>query len=139
MLMKRLKVLAVDSQYLIGMDVERILGDAFGCAVTVATPLIAKKLVRRKRYDLAVLNFCESQLDFHANVDLVRGSASHLIFSVADRDYVSGIPGYEGVPVVLKPFHSETLETIVMSLFNPAHMAGPNHGLCDRFTSPPNC
>lgn len=139
MLMKRLKVLAVDSEYLIGMDVERILGDAFGCAVTVATPMIAGKLARHHHYDLAVLNFCEDQPDRHSTIKLMRQSASRLIFSVADRDYLAGVPGYEDVPVVMKPFHSETLETIVISLFNPAHIAGSHIGACEQITSSPNC
>lgn len=129
MFMKCLKVLAVDREYLIAMDVERILGDAFGCSITVATPLEAERLVRQNRYDLAVVSYEHNRDTFRTTVETIRLGSDHLLFSVADHDLVTGIPGFAGIPVVLKPFHSETLETVVASLFKPPQFVAASQPL----------
>jgi two-component SAPR family response regulator len=119
MFMKCLKVLAVDREYLIAMDVERILGDAFGCSVTVATPPEAEHLVRRNRYDLAVVSYEHNRDTFRTTLEKIRQGSDHLLFSAADHGLATGVPGFADISVILKPFRSETLERVVSSLFKP--------------------
>lgn len=113
-----LKVLAIDSEYLIAMDVERILLNAFGCSVTVATPSSISDVIIHNRFDVAVLDHCNDRIEFEAHVDCLRNFTSHLVFSISDQDLYTGIPGFEGCPVVMKPFIAKRMEAAIASLFH---------------------
>jgi hypothetical protein len=116
MKMKHLKILAVDSEYLIGMDIERILTDELGCTVTVLTPKLFSQMVPKRQYDVAVIEGDETFPEFSSIVTRARSAASHLVFSTADAKCLAGVPGYEDIPVVMKPFDSECLVSIVAAV-----------------------
>lgn len=113
---KKLDVLAIDSEYLIGLDVERILGDAFACSVTVLTPKLFADVAPRRHFDVAVLGGSDNLSELAATVKGVKDIASHLVLSISDREYLAGVPGFENIPVVMKPFDDQMLANTVSSV-----------------------
>ena len=116
MQMNHLKILAVDSEYLIGMDIERILGDALGCTVTVLTPKLFSELEPKRQYDIAIIEGDETFPEFSSMVARAKSAATHLVFSTADAKFLPGVPGHEDIPVVMKPFESRCLVNIVTAV-----------------------
>lgn len=116
--MKRLKVLAIDNEYLIAMDVGQILSDAFGCSVTVLTPALFRELPGTLRFDVAVVDCGEDKDEFQSIVARLRETNVRLVFTVSDGAFLNGVPDFEDVPVVMKPFECESLENTIASIFD---------------------
>ena len=110
-------VLAFDNEYLVAMDIERILTDTLGCSVVVATPKNLVDLSKSRPFDLAIVD-CESMCE---NFQNFIASKTHLvILSTFDPDILrSGMPGFDAAPVVMKPFDESTLVCVASSMMMP--------------------
>lgn len=114
MLKKVYSILVYDNEYLVAMDIERILSDVLGCDVQIATRHDLVELATSRSFDLAIVdseNLCSTVRAF------IAAKTCSIILTAFDSDIRrSGISGFDSVPLVLKPFDESALVGVVSSM-----------------------
>lgn len=107
-----LRVLVAENQYLIAMEVERILLEALPCEVTIAPLAQLAEAVRGESYDVVII---DAVLTEAANVErsrLILESGASPVF-LSSYDFTAPGSIVAGHPVVAKPPQAEELAAAV--------------------------
>lgn len=100
-----LRVLAIDDEYLIALDVQYILADHMSCQVDVETTAnLDAKLFAAPPYDVVIIdpepiNLSKAELAAH-----IASSGAKVIWSTMDLPEPDEIEPLTGVPSLVKPF-----------------------------------
>lgn len=102
-----MRILIVDPEYLVAMEAERILREAFLCDTQIVMPRDFVEALRSSRYDVLLLDDgLTLQPDTRARLNL---ADTLVVFSSLGREDAEGLPDWPGVVVVAKPFQEERL------------------------------
>jgi DNA-binding response OmpR family regulator len=101
-----LRILVVDREFLVAMEVETVLTEAFACEVKVATPHTFIVELERGWFDVIVI---DSGLIGGEAALRLRASGSGLVFTTLSVDDMDGVTGWDGITVVAKPFNDHHL------------------------------
>jgi len=115
-----LRVLVVDNEYLIALDVERILRDAFNCEVVITTRAKSISILQKERFNVVLLDTAGALETLQAEVDAVMACGANLAFSTTCDEFAQGMPGFPGMVVLLKPYRDEILISVIGSFIKPA-------------------
>lgn len=113
----RVRLLVIDSHYLVAMEAEQVLGDAFGCAVVIGMPRDIDTLIESGEFDVALIEVDLVLPDHGASIQRLLEAGAGFVFASVDSRHRSGVPGFEGIPVVLKPYDDEKLVEAVGSVY----------------------
>lgn len=104
------RVLVVEDEFLIALDIERILESA-GAKTIVVVNRVAEALAAlgRDQFDLAVLDFKLNHGDVLPAAEILSASDVRFIFLTGAPAEVQQAQRMKNVPVVAKPFDSATL------------------------------
>jgi len=116
------RVLVIEEQFLIALDIQRILEDAKAAQTLFARSVreAAELAGRWAGFDLAVVALPRSDAN---GLALVRGLISagvKVVISSGDSSYRRGVPELPNVPVVIKPFDAQELVAACMWAVDPA-------------------
>lgn len=114
-----LRVLVIDAEYLVALDAEQILVDALMCEVTIATPRMCNAIIKEKIFDVVLLDTGYTETALVARLKDVEKAGCAIVFSTFRSAFRSGVPGYEQVPVVSKPFEEKQLVAAICAAVNP--------------------
>lgn len=109
-----LRILAVDDELLIAMDVDHILRSALSCSVDVGGyAAVEERLSSTPPYDIVIFDTDVPLDELGRLVERARAAGTSVVFGSASDLYHDGVPGMEDVPVIPKPYESERMiETI---------------------------
>lgn len=111
-----LQILIIENEYLIAMDAERILLEAFDCAVTIATLKNFQLVLGEKNFDVILLDFGGPPEPTSEEIAAISNSGALLVFTTAYDVFAVGVPGFENNPVVMKPYEEEQLLSAINSM-----------------------
>lgn len=109
----RVRLLVIDSHYLVAMEAEQVLADAFGCSVIIGMPRDVDSLIERGDFDVALIETDLVLPEHGGRIQRLLEAGAGFVFTSVDSKHRSGVPGFEGIPVVLKPFDDEKLAEAV--------------------------
>lgn len=118
-----LRVLVIDAEYLVALDAEQILVDALSCDVTIATPRMSRAILQKQQFDVVLVDTGYGDSVLASRLATVERSGCALAFSTFSSSYRAGVPGFEQVPVVFKPFEDKQLIAAIRGAVNPFHQA----------------
>lgn len=104
-----MRLLVIDTQYLVALEAEQVLGDAFGCPVEIGMPRDVEKFLESADFDVAVVDAALVDAVLGERIQRLMGAGAGFVFSSVDSSHRSGVPGFPQVPVILKPFDDEKL------------------------------
>lgn len=100
-----MRILIVDQEYLVAMEVERILQDAGGYSVRIAMSWELPVALNDESFDIILIDSVVAA-DGRVRPLLNNAGASVVLLSFRAND-LDGIPEWPGAPVVAKPFEDE--------------------------------
>jgi DNA-binding NarL/FixJ family response regulator len=106
------RVLIIDPEYLVAMEAERILGEAVQCEVEIAMPHNYPLVLEKAGFSVIVIDALLLGDGQGEAAKRLRAADAALVLTTLD-DGLDGIAGFEGVPVVSKPFIEEQLAEAV--------------------------
>ncbi|CDZ47185.1 Hypothetical protein NGAL_HAMBI2427_20540 [Neorhizobium galegae bv. orientalis] len=101
-----LRILVVDREFLVAMEVETVLTEALACEVKVATPHTYIVELESGWFDVIVID--SGLIGGEAGLRL-RASGSGLVFTTLSVEDMDGLKGWDGITVVAKPFNDHHL------------------------------
>lgn len=107
-----MRVLIIDPEYLVAMEAERILGEAVQCEVEIAMPHNYPLVLEKAGFSVIVIDALLLGDGQGEAAKRLRAADAALVLTTLD-DGLDGIAGFEGVPVVSKPFIEEQLAEAV--------------------------
>ncbi|NML76515.1 response regulator [Rhizobium sp. S-51] len=110
-----LRVLVAENQYLIAMEVERILLDAFGCDVTITPLSQLERQLAISRYDLVVVDSAPSGTLNLKRAEMIATAGASVIFLTSYDEEATENPNLLSFPVIEKPIHPEELTRAVLA------------------------
>lgn len=119
----RVRLLVIDSHYLVAMEAEQVLGQAFGCSVVIGMPREIDGLLERGDFDIALIEIDFVQNSYGGRIQRLREAGAGFVFTSVDSHHRSGVPGFKGIPVVLKPFDDERLVEVVREVYSARNKA----------------
>ncbi|WP_170973357.1 hypothetical protein [Rhizobium sp. FKY42] len=112
----RVRLLVIDSHYLVAMEAEQVLGEALGCLVTIAMPRDVDTLLMEGAFDVMLIDIDFVTEALWGRIQRLRQAGAGFVFTSVDSRHRSGVPGFQGIPVVLKPFDDERLVEVVRNV-----------------------
>lgn len=106
----RPKILILESEYLIALDAERILKEAFPCDIVICRPDMAQVSTRLKDCDLALVDVGPSPVQSARIARRLCQSGMAVILSCVGRR-----ASRRNVTIIQKPYDEETLVAMVRS------------------------
>ena len=103
-----MRVLVIDPEYLVAMEVERILEEAFGCEVEIATPYNYPLVLEKGGFAVIVIDaslLADGQGEAARRIE---NAAAAIVFTTLDAE-LEGVPGFEGLAIVQKPLREGQL------------------------------
>lgn len=117
-----LRVLVAENQYLIAMEVERILLEALPCNVTIAPLAKLADTVAGAAFDVVIIDAVLPDPVNQERAALIMKSGAQPVF-LSSYDYFAGVGTVvSDHPVVTKPPQAEELAAAVL---RAAHRSGP--------------
>jgi DNA-binding response OmpR family regulator len=111
------RILVVEDDPLIAMDMQHILEDAGGVVIGPAGSLAsALAIVEKNQVDAAVLDVRLETGDSLPLANVLRERGVPFLFQTSDPDLIQGL--YAGVPVLRKPFRPAELVAELSALVN---------------------
>ncbi|MCJ9752590.1 hypothetical protein MOV61_17870 [Neorhizobium sp. BETTINA12A] len=101
-----MRILVVDREFLVAMEVEAVLTEALACEVHVATPHTYMVELESGWFDVIVID--SRLIGGEAGLRL-RASGSGLVFTTLSVEDMDGLKGWDGISVVAKPFNDRHL------------------------------
>lgn len=104
-------VLVVDPEYLVAMEVERVLRESLVCDIHIAMPRDYAAELQVKNFDIVVADagLARGADDNHP----LRRTSARLVFTTLSQREIGGVEGWDGVPTITKPFDErQLLDTI---------------------------
>lgn len=116
------RILIVETEFLIALDTQRILEGAEANGIVFArTPSEAARLESRwTGFDLAVCEVPLGKADEQALFHTIRSHGVGLVLTTVDVGLRHGLPGLDGVPVLVKPFSEQDLLAACRAALRPA-------------------
>lgn len=107
------RVLIVEEEFLIALDIQRVLEAAHAAETTFARTVCEVETTPPSlgRFDLAIINVPEADPEANTFARALIEAGVALVISSAESTYRQGVPDFPGVPVVSKPFAEEQLLT----------------------------
>ena len=112
-----MRLLVIDTLYLVALEAEQVLGEAFGCLVTIGMPRDIDTLLDAGDFDVALIESEYISAGYGGRIQRLREAGAGFVFSSVDSRHRLGVPGFEGIPVVLKPFDDERLVSAVRKAY----------------------
>jgi DNA-binding NarL/FixJ family response regulator len=100
-----LRILIVDQEYLVAMEVERILQDVGGYKVRIAMSWELPVALNDEMPDIILIDSALAD-DSRVRPLLINAGASIVLLSFRASD-LSGVPAWPGAPVIAKPFDDD--------------------------------
>jgi len=117
-----LRVLVAENQYLIAMEVERILLEALPCSVTIAPLAKLADTVAGTAFDVVIIDAVVPDTVNQEHAGLITKAGARPVF-LSSYDYFAGIGmAISDHPVVTKPPQAEELAAAVLKA---AHRRAP--------------
>ena len=116
------RVLIIDRTYLVAMDVENILKSSMCCEVSIGSPESLADHLRDQTYTAVFLESDAFGPSLPEVVDKILSAGAALIFLTTNSAFVSGVPGQERYPVLLKPFSDSQLQDLLSGTLAPRSM-----------------
>ncbi|MCJ8507273.1 hypothetical protein MUU53_05030 [Rhizobium lemnae] len=116
----RVRLLVIDTHYLVAMEAEQVLGEAFGCCVTIAMPRDVDTLLKEGAFDVMLIDIDFVTEVLWGRIQRLREAGAGFVFTSVDSRHRSGVPGFQGIPVMLKPFDDERLVAVVQDVYAAA-------------------
>lgn len=119
--------LVVEDEYLIALEVQRIL-EAAGAAAIISAPAAIGDAVPQggQTFDLAIVSIRPDRNDELELCEALRQRGIAIVALTAASEHAGGVPGLDAVPVVIKPFaDSELLAAATAALL--ATPRSPHH------------
>jgi DNA-binding response OmpR family regulator len=114
-----LRILVVDREFLVAMEVETVLAEALSCEVQIATPRNYAVELERGRFNVIVIDSALINTESGEAARRLRGSGAGLVFTTLGFEDMDGMQGWDGITVVAKPFNDHHL---VEAVKNAARM-----------------
>lgn len=108
-----LRVLVVESQVLIAMEIEQILTENLGCAVTVTTLARYEDVLSDGPYDVVLVDAAPSKTTNLARVERIRAVGAAAVLLSSYEDFARQDPSTADLPKIDKPFDPSDLVAIV--------------------------
>lgn len=102
-------ILVVDREYLVAMEAERVLLDAFACRVRIAMPHDYSAALVQDRFDLLIMDASVVEQDGPQTILGAKAGGAGLIFTTLANDAMDALPQFKGSATVAKPFIDEDL------------------------------
>ncbi|WP_027231095.1 response regulator [Phyllobacterium sp. UNC302MFCol5.2] len=122
--MTGMRILVLEDEYLIGLDLERIAEECGAQSVQLIATVgeLQAQIANETDYDLAILEVQArgvSSLDSAAEMQR-RGLP--IVFTTAYDSQANGVPGFPDIPVVAKPYgKAQILQAVAKALANSQH------------------
>lgn len=116
------RVLVAENQYLIAMEVERILLEALHCNVTIAPLSQLADALRASSFDVVIVDAVLAETMNIERTRLIIESGAHPVF-LSSYDFTGSSTIISGHPVVTKPPQAEELAAAVLKA---AHARAPS-------------
>lgn len=108
-----LRVLVVESQVLIAMEIEYILTEKLGCDVTVTTLARYEDALSDGPYDVVLVDAAPSRTTNLARVEQIQAVGAAAVLLSSYEDFAEEDPSTAGLPKLRKPFDPADLVAIV--------------------------
>lgn len=108
-----LRVLVVESQILIAVEIEYILTEKLGCDVTVTTPARYEEELFDGRYDVVLVDAAPSNATNLGRIEQIRAAGAAAVLLSSYEDFSEEAPSTTGLPKLEKPFDPADLVEIV--------------------------
>jgi DNA-binding response OmpR family regulator len=112
------RVLVLEDEFLIGLELERIAQECGARSIDLVPTLdeLMASLLSKRVWDIAILEVQARGLSSLPAASILRARGIHLVFTTAYDTDSGGIPGFEDVPVVGKPYGKSQIVRAVASL-----------------------
>ncbi len=99
-----LRVLVVESQGLIAVEIEDILTEKLGCSVTITAHAEFGDALANGRYDVVLVDAAPSKAENLARAEQIEASGAATVFLSAYEDFSPNARSSHGFPIIDKPF-----------------------------------
>ncbi|MFD1746820.1 hypothetical protein ACFSE1_15195 [Rhizobium helianthi] len=104
-----MRLLVIDTQYLVALEAEHVLGEAFSCPVEIGMPRDVEGFLEAGEFSVAVVDAALITAALGGRIQRLLDAGAGFVFSSVDSQHHDGVTGFPEVPVVLKPFNDEKL------------------------------
>ncbi|CDZ25963.1 Hypothetical protein NGAL_HAMBI490_07970 [Neorhizobium galegae bv. officinalis] len=104
-----LRILVVDREFLVAMEVETLLTEALACEVKIATPRTYAMDLEQGLFDVVVIDFALIRAESEDAALRLRACGAGLVFTTLSVEDMDGLEGWDGITVVEKPFDDRQL------------------------------
>jgi hypothetical protein len=130
MLPSPLRILIAENQYLIAMEVERMLVEMVPCNVAITPLARMEEELSASAFDIVILDAAGSEPLNVSRVDIIRAAGAEPVFLSSYGDHDRGRSIVSLHPAVTKPPLPEPLAAAVLEAANRRHSDG--EGLLDN-------
>ena len=118
------RIIIVDPQYLVAMEVERILTERMACEVQIAMPHECRTALVESRWDAIVIDGALMNGELREIIRHVSLAGMAMVFTAFIRDALGDLGEFPDAQIVSKPFDDDELTEAVRSALalrlNPA-------------------
>jgi DNA-binding response OmpR family regulator len=104
-----LRILVVDREFLVAMEVETVLTEALACEVKIATPRTYAMDLEQGLFDVVVIDTVLVRGESEDAALRLRACGAGLVFTTLSVEDMDGLKGWDGIAVVAKPFDDHHL------------------------------
>lgn len=119
MVLTGMRLLVLEDEYLIGLELERIAEECGAQSVHLVSSIdeLLCWIESDAICDIAILEVQARGLSSYQSAKLLQQSGIPIVFTTAYDQESAGIPGFPGVPVVGKPYgKSQILQAVISAL-----------------------
>lgn len=111
-----MRLLVIDTHYLVALEAEQVLGEALGCVVEIGMPNKLEALLEAARFQVCIMDAYLLTPALEGRIQRLLDAGAGFVFTSVESAHRFGVPGFEQVPVVLKPFDDEKLVRFVAAV-----------------------
>lgn len=126
-----LRVLVAENQYLIAMEVERLLHETLVCEVTIAPLAQLSDVMLPGRFDVVVVEAVLTEAQNIENINKIHEAGARPIFLSSFDPFPANTSVVSDHPIVAKPPQAEEL-TAAITRATRHHRASDSKGLLDH-------
>ena len=121
-------ILVLEEEYLIALEISRILEEANVGTIEVVRNIeeLAAKEPEFGRFDAAIVEIKTFGESVVPAARRIAEAGIPIVFGTAFEEYMDGVPGFPDAPVVLKPYAADQFVAAVLSAI--ARRSKPLHG-----------
>ncbi len=120
-----MRILIIDLEYLVAMEVERILASAFECDIQIAMPREYDAIADLHRFDVVVID--ASLVKRPEAAERMKAAGVAIVFLTLIDEHLPSVPGWPDVPVVGKPFDDKQLIDAIRKAVGSRQPSVPGH------------